>query len=137
MGLDRLVRCGVHGTKVCNQLVVGHNGVVVVDRGHAVAMHASIFLFFSTTIKFVRIDVILYGAEPMQLRCGASQLSGRCSNRRFAVKVQERESEVRGLVVLPGLPVSMGSPVRDERAPGLLSIPAPADEEVVCANNSN
>jgi hypothetical protein len=73
----------------------------------------------------------------MQLRCGASQLSGWCSNRRSAVKVQGRESEVRGLVVLPGLPVSKGSPIRDERVPGLLSIPAPADEEAVCANNSN
>jgi hypothetical protein len=44
---------------------------------------------------------------------------------------------VRGLVVLPGLPVSNGSPFRDERAPGLLSIPTPADEEAVCANNSD
>ncbi len=88
-------------------------------------------------MKFIRIDVICYGAEPMQLRCGASQLSGWCSNHQSAVKVQGRESEVRGLVVLPGLPVSKGSPVRDERAPGLLSIPAPTDEEAVCANNSN
>ncbi len=64
-------------------------------------------------------------------------MSGRCSNRRSAVKVQGREPEVRGLVVLPGLPVSKGSLVRDERAPGLLSIPAPADKEAVCANNSN
>jgi hypothetical protein len=73
----------------------------------------------------------------MELRCGASQSSGCCSNRQSTVKVQGRESEVRGLVVLPGLPVSKGSPVWDERAPGLLSIPAPADEEAVCANNSN
>jgi hypothetical protein len=73
----------------------------------------------------------------MQLRCGASQSSGRCSNRRSAVKAQWRESEVRGLVVLPGLPVSKGSIFRDERAPGLLSIPAPVDEEAVCTNNSN
>jgi hypothetical protein len=41
------------------------------------------------------------------------------------------------LVVLPGLPVTKGSPVRDERVPGLLLISAPADEEAVCANNSN
>jgi hypothetical protein len=73
----------------------------------------------------------------MQLRCSASQSSGRYSNRQSTVKVQGRESEVRGLVVLPGLPVSKGSPVRDERAAGLLSIPAPTDEEAVCANNSN
>jgi hypothetical protein len=73
----------------------------------------------------------------MELRCGSSQSSGCCSNRQSAVKVQGREYEVRGLVVLPGLPVSNGSPVRDERAPGLLSIPAPADEEAVCVNNSN
>ncbi len=59
------------------------------------------------------------------------------SNRQSAVKVQGRESEVKGLVVLPGLPVSKGSPVRDERAWGLLSIPAPTDEEAVCVNNSN
>ncbi len=93
--------------------------------------------FFTTTIKIIRTDVIHYGAEPMQLRCGASQLSGWCSNRQSAVKVQGRESEVRGLVVLPGLPVCKGGPVRDERALGLLSISAPADEEAVCANNSN
>jgi hypothetical protein len=73
----------------------------------------------------------------MQLRCGASQSSGRCSNRQSTVKVQGRESEVRALVVLPGLPVTKGSPIRDERAPGLLSIPAPVDEEAVCANSSN
>jgi hypothetical protein len=59
------------------------------------------------------------------------------SNRQSTVKVQGRESEVKGLVVLPGLPVSKGSPVRDERARGLLSIPAPTDEEAVCVNNSN
>ena len=53
------------------------------------------------------------------------------------MKVQGRESEVRGLVVLPGLPVSKCSPVRDERALGLPLIPAPADEAAVCANNSN
>ncbi len=73
----------------------------------------------------------------MQLRCGASQSSGRCSYRQSAVKVQGRESEVRELVVLPGLPVSKGSPLRNEKVPGLLSIPAPTDEEAVCANNSN
>ncbi len=85
----------------------------------------------------IRIDVICYGAEPMQLRCGASQLSGRCSNCQSALKVQGRESELRGSIVLPDLPVSKGSPVRDERALGLLLISAPADEEAVCANNSN
>jgi hypothetical protein len=53
------------------------------------------------------------------------------------VKVQERESEVRGLVVLPGLPVFKGSPIMDERVPGLLSIPPPMDEEAVCGNNSS
>jgi hypothetical protein len=95
------------------------------------------FFFFTTTIKFIRIDGIGYGAEPMELRCGANQLFGCCSHRQSTVKVQERESEVRGLVVLPGLPVSKGSPVRDERAPGLLLIPASVDEEAVCANNSN
>jgi hypothetical protein len=95
------------------------------------------FFFFTTTFKFIRIVVIRYGAEPMQLRCGASQLSGWCSNRQSTVKVQGRESQVRGLVVLPGLPVSKGSPVRDERAPGLLSIPAPTDEEAVRANKSH
>ncbi len=58
------------------------------------------------------------------------------ANRRFAVKVQGRESEVRGLVVLPGLPVSKGSPVRNERVPGLLSIPAPADEVAVCGTTA-
>ncbi len=81
------------------------------------------FVFFTATIKFIRIDVIRYGAEPMQLRCGASQSFGRCSNRQSTVKVQGRESEVRGLVVLSGLPVSKGSPIRDERALGLLVRP--------------
>ncbi len=94
-------------------------------------------IFFTTTIKFIRIDVIRYSAEPMQLRCGASQSSGKCSNCQSAVKDQWRESEVRGLVVLPGLLVSKGGLVRDERGPGLLSIPTPTDEEAVCANNSN
>ncbi len=97
-----------------------------------------IFLFFfTTTIKFIRIDEVRYGAGPMELRCGASQLSSSCSNRQSTVKVQGRASEVRGFVVLPGLPVSKGSPIRDERVEGLLSIPAPADEEAVCVNNSN
>ncbi len=32
------------------------------------------------------------------------------------------------LVVLPGLPVAQGSSVRNERASGVLSVPAPADE---------
>jgi hypothetical protein len=73
----------------------------------------------------------------MQFRCGASQSSGRCSNCQSTVKVQGREPEVKGLVVLPGLPVSKGSPVRDERVPGMLLIPAPTDKEAVCMNNSN
>ena len=43
--------------------------------------------------------------------------------------VSEREGGGRGgLVVLPGLPVAKGSPVRDERVSGVLSISAPADE---------
>jgi hypothetical protein len=41
------------------------------------------------------------------------------------------------LVVLPGLPVAEGSPIRDKRVLGLLSISAPMDEEAVCTNNSN
>jgi hypothetical protein len=82
-------------------------------------------------------NLLEYGAEPMELRCGASQSSGCCSHHRSAAKVQERESEVRGLVVLPGLPVSKGGPIRDERALGLLSVPTPADKETVCTNNNN
>ncbi len=55
------------------------------------------------------------------------------------VEIGEREkgSRLGGLVVLPGLPVAKGSPVRDERASGMLSVPAPADEKTVCTNNSN
>ena len=37
-------------------------------------------------------------------------------------------SRGNGLVALPGPPVSKGGPVRDERATGLLSVTAPADE---------
>ncbi len=95
------------------------------------------FIFQQQQFKFIRIDVIPYGAEPTELRCGTSQLTGCCSNRQSTVKVHGREAKVRGLVVLPGLPVSKGSPVRDERTPGLLWIPAPMDEEAVCMNNSN
>jgi hypothetical protein len=103
----------------------------------AVTVTTTTTYFFTTTIKFSRIDVICYGAEPMQLRCGTSPSSGRCSNCQSTVKVQGREPEVRGLVVLPSLPVSKGSPVRDERVPGMLLIPAPKDKEAVCMNNSN
>ncbi len=41
MGLDGFVHGNVHSTKVCNQLTVQHNGVIVVDCGHALAVHAS------------------------------------------------------------------------------------------------
>ena len=42
-----------------------------------------------------------------------------------------------GLVVLPGLPVAKGSPVRDERASRLLSVPAPTDKEAVSMYHSS
>ena len=38
------------------------------------------------------------------------------------------------LHVQPGLPVTKGSPVRDEGAVGLLLIPAAMNEEAVCTN---
>ena len=41
------------------------------------------------------------------------------------------------LVALPGLPVAQGSSVRYERASETLSVPAPADQQTVCTNNSN
>ncbi len=41
-----------------------------------------------------------------------------------------------GYVVLPVLPVTKGSPVRDERAPRLLLVPAPTDKEAVGPNHS-
>ncbi len=41
VGLDGLVSGGIRGAKVRDGLAVLHKGVVVVDHGHAVAMHAS------------------------------------------------------------------------------------------------
>ncbi len=41
VGLDGLVCGGIRSTNVHDRLTVQHNGVVVVDHGHAVAVHAS------------------------------------------------------------------------------------------------
>jgi hypothetical protein len=73
----------------------------------------------------------------MELKCGVSWAPSCCSNCQSAVRGQESESKMRELVVLPGLPITQGSLVRDERAPGLLLIPAATNEEAVCTNNSN
>jgi hypothetical protein len=127
-----------HRTSICFLQKEAHPFLVPLSISRISAFPRTlIFIFIYRVIKFNRIDVICYGAEPMELRCGASQSSGCCPNRQSTVKVQQRESEVRGLVVLPGLPVFKGSSARDERAPGLLSIPPPTDKEAVCANNSN
>ena len=47
----------------------------------------------------------------------------------------EGECQIMHLPVLPGLPVSAGSPIRNEGAPGSLWIPAATHEESVCTNH--